>query len=169
MAGSSYTVNAGTRGLTIAGCPPASSQPIGDPANKEITMNDIKPLHNTDVGEPDRRRGLLGLLRQLGYAYIGSFSLAIEGAGALYQACVTRGEKTVNGIEAALAERRRYTSRRPLPQPSQEPSALILQKRLQTWLECDGRVTAADVAQLNERIDALTQQIDGMTQENNSA
>jgi hypothetical protein len=134
-------------------------------------MNDIRPLRNPDDVEPAGNHGLLGFVRDLGYAYIGSFSVALEGAGALYKTCVARGQKTVGGVEEALNERRRYTSRRPLPQPKpvKESPAQAFQQQVQTWLERDGRATAADVARLTKQINALTQQIDSLIKEDGPA
>jgi hypothetical protein len=138
-------------------------------------MNDIQPLHNTEDGTPAEDHGLRGLVRDLGYAYVGAFSVAFEGAGALYKTCVARGQKTVGGVEQALAERRQYTSRRlqrrplPEPKPVQDAPAQAFQEQVQSWLDRDGRATAGDVAQLSEQINALTQQIDELIQEDRPA
>jgi polyhydroxyalkanoate synthesis regulator phasin len=134
-------------------------------------MHDIEPLRDVNADKPNGDHGLLGFMRELGYAYVGSFSVALEGAGSLYKTCVARGQKTVSGVEQTLAERRRYTSRRPLPEPKpgKEAPPSPIQRQVQAWLEQEGRITSTDMAQLTEQINALTQQIDALIKEDSPA
>ncbi len=126
-------------------------------------MNDIEP---TRPAQETRNGGLLGLLRELGCAYIGALGMAAEGAGSLYRQCVVHGEQTVAEMQAALDERRRDLRRSRRQRTAQQNADLAAHtgRQVQAWLG-RGTVSKAEVARLTEQIDELSRQLEALHKE----